>query len=239
MVVVNAPANIGQVAWSRSAGDNTPLQQRWDRLADQLRKRNLAPITPISEHSCYQMQAELDRRTQQIADDPIRSAASQQIWDLQNRYRAAATELVKLQQRTPMALKDPVHALLSDIPPNWNTQFAPEIRRRTDCESSTAEVRAEASWMVPTVLEIEDLVHRLGIALSIDSRAPTTLRDMILALFARLVDLEREALRTSERHAENLSVLDERIDLLEAKVDRVTKALKRRKPNAKKLHAPA
>jgi hypothetical protein len=204
--------------------DARALDVRWQEQADRLEKLGHAPILPIVEDSVYQMRQIWLQATQQIADDPARRAASLQLTELLNRHTRNLAALAKLRARVPALLNDPVHQLLNDVPKEWNVDLPP-VRDQTGSNATTGEMRAEHTRLLPIMLAVEDLVARLDQAVAIDQGEAATLHKMILKLFARHLTSMRETMQ-------RLNAQTERIGLLEAKIDRIGKAVRRRNSHA-------
>jgi hypothetical protein len=150
-------------------------------------------------------------------DDPARREASAEVTALRDRYRIAARNIEVLQRRLESRINDPIHRLLRDIPEGWNRHVDPELLRETDWTNTAREVRAEATRMVPLVIEVEDLHSRLSAA--VDAKERATPETLIWALFGRLEETQRLI-------AQRFGAVEDRLDTIEQQSTRIAKTAK-------------
>jgi hypothetical protein len=203
-----------QVAWHDSSGDTRSLETRWNEAAAKMRAAGLVPTVPISEPSLFQMRQQLAKLQPPPVNDPDRSAASHELSALLDRYRIAATNIEKLQRGMEHWINEPIHRLLHDIPDGCDQQIKPELPRNVDWTSTTSEIRARATTIIPMVLAAEELRRKLETALHAAERTPP--EKLIWAIFARL-----------ERNERRLSALaaacDECLDQIAGQIERVAR----------------
>jgi hypothetical protein len=168
------------------------------------------------------MRQELAKLQPPVVYDKDRIAASHELDALLDRYRIPAVNIEKMQRGgIERWANEPIHRLLGDIPfQDWDCQLKPELPRNVDGTSATDEIRARATTIIPIVLAAEEMRNKLERALHAAERTPP--ETLIWALFARL---ERNERRLSAMAA----ALDEQVELLNGKIDRVTRAVKRRR----------
>jgi hypothetical protein len=214
MVVIVAERQEIPTAWHRGTGDFRPLATRYEELCNRLQAHGLAPIVPMSEHACWEMWNALNQRTEQIANDPRRTAASLQNTETFSRYQRAVAELNKLQKQIPAIINSPAHILLADVPADWDRTY-PALRSQTDHRATTAEINSEAAHVLAAALEVENRIAQLDRVLAVEEDDPVTLRRLILALAAR--------------EARNNQLLIDRIDHLEDQITRIGHSVQKRK----------
>jgi hypothetical protein len=227
-MIIEAPADIGQVSWNRSAADNASLADRWEAEAAKLRALGHAPVTPITEIAVFEMKKMVAAATPLVVHDPALSAAGQEHWDLRNRYRSAIIALEKLQRQMAYRANDAIHRLLG-LPANWNVELPKEIPD-TRSDASAQDLRREIARVGPLVVQVETLRDALDLALHADQREPAELHyQMLMKLFARHEELERLATRNAQLQAERANVLQDRINELEGRLTRLSQVRKKGK----------
>jgi hypothetical protein len=160
-------------AWHDNSGDSRSLQVRYDEAAAKMPAAGLAPTVPISEPSLFQMRQELAKLHPPPVHDPDRIAASHELEVLLDRYRIAALNIEKMQRNLDW-IDEPIHQLLHDIPPDAGQPIKLELSREVDWTSSTQEIRARATTIIPAVLFVEELRGKLETALHAAHRTHPT-----------------------------------------------------------------
>jgi hypothetical protein len=208
-------------AWHDSSGDTRSLQARYDDVAAKLRAQGHAPIVPVTEQSLYQMKQQLIALQPVPVHDPARSAACHELDLLCSRYKIAAANIDQLQRWLEHSINDKIHVLLNDIPEGWNRKLRRELPHGIDFQNTTAgAVRAVLTELIPAVLAVEDMRAQLEAAVNVDKRTPP--ETLIWALYDR-----------TERHTrmltQQISLLSDKVKALDGKLDRIGRAVKRRR----------
>jgi hypothetical protein len=206
-------------AWHDSSGDIRSLEVRWNEAAARMRAAGLSPTVPISEPSLFSMRQQLAKLQPPPVNDPDRNAAFHELEALLTRYKTAAMNIEKLQRGMQRWANDPIHRLLRDIPDDCDQKIKPELPRNVDWQSSTGEVRARCTVIIPAVLFVEELRNKLQAALHAAER--TSPETLIWAVFERLERNERLV-------AQNLAAIREQVEALDGKIDRISKFFKGR-----------
>jgi hypothetical protein len=205
-----------QVAWHDSSGDIRPLEVRWTEAANKMRAAGLAPTVPISEPSLFSMRQQLAKLQPPPVNDPDRSAASHELSALLDRYRIAAFNVERLQRGEMESwANERIHRLLRDIPfEGWDHQLKPELPSNVDWTSTTGEIRARATTIIPIVLAAEEMRNKLERALHAAERTPP--EKLIWAIFDRLERNERRLTALA-------AAFDKRLDQIAGQIERVSK----------------
>jgi hypothetical protein len=215
------------LAWVDTSGDIRPIEARWNDTAAKMRAAGLQPTVPISEASLFQMKQQLQALQPPIIYDAARTEASLEGQKLRDRYHVATLNVSTLQRKLEHHVHDRIHRLLNDIPDGWNRRFDPELSKTVDWTSSTQEIQAEATRIVPRVIEAESLRAQLNQALNAEQLTPP--ETLIWALFERFEQFQRAT-------AQRFSVLENRINEIAASQDRISRAAKYVRGAAQKAH---
>jgi hypothetical protein len=206
-----------QQAWHDSSGDTRSLEVRWNETAARMRAAGLSPTVPISEPSLYQMRQQLQKLHPPPVNDPDRNAASHELSALLDRYRIAAFNIERLQRGGMESwANERIHRLLRDIPfEGWDRQLKRELPSNVDWTSTTQQIRARATTIIPIVLAAEEMRSKLEAALNAAKRTPV--ETLVWKIFERI-----------ERNEQRLSALaaacDERLDQIAGQIERISRS---------------
>lgn len=156
-------------------GDRRSLEERWHLTAAQLRSVGGRELPPICEENLVAMRAEIAKLTEVPAvEEPMLWAAKNEFYNLRRRYHAAWCSIRDLQSKISAAIRDPVHKLIADIPPDWDFVFdqislavgsAPVFKSVSDAKEAIFD-------FTPRVLAIEGRKAQLVAALAFEHQAP-------------------------------------------------------------------
>ena len=183
------------------------FEVRWNKMETRLRRANGGRSHPTM--NAMRNEVSLDRMEDAIASlAPVVAASDPRISpiygehaNLCGRYRVAFHSLEKSQRSLRHTIDDPVHAILQDVPRNWNLkwQHIDTSAEKDRTFSTVLEGRAACAELNRVVLALETMARMVDAAATVTSDNPAEVnRRMILKLHERIAAIAQQLSETPQ-----------------------------------------